>query len=604
MALALEGVRTWFTNTARLDMRTADVAALANGGILVAFGGSSGQSAAIYTALLDTATDTLGAVSTQVIARTGGFASTLRRIEIDAARGDDAVITTHWFNANINNDGNFALATQRYDGAAPRGAPRPVNPDGPGENTYDIFSTVVLGNGRTLTFFTEPGVGQFGANLSNGIRMSTFNANGALVGDPVQVVGERVINTLLGLESNPEHPSAVLMGNGNIGLLYKESTNTGSPTVKFQVLTPAGAAVGDPVTLAGPGLVSPTGILPKVIVLDNGRMVAVWFDSLTNGYLGQILSKAGAPIGETFAPTTTGNQAFMAFDIVALGNGNFAVAFSDTTLGMSFGQIFDDNGKVLSNPFPLLDTVDGFSALGLQIGVVAQGDDLLAYALGTRGDSLVQQLDGQLFDGDGSLGRTVTGRNSNSTIDGGALDDRLDGAGGNDLLRGAGGQDVLIGGRGRDRLEGGAGTDQLFGDDGNDRLFGGDGTDILRGGAGNDQLNGGAGRDFLLGGAGRDTLTGGAGADVFMFNSPLEGVDVITDFSRAEGDKLRTPVTSFLPVTVTSGAEVDPAAFGFFFNTTTGMLSFDPDGAGSRERVNLVELRGVTTLALEDFIYI
>ncbi|NBE07295.1 hypothetical protein GU920_07095 [Rhodobacter sp. CCP-1] len=585
-------------------MRTADVTALANGGVLVAFGGASGQSAVIYTALLDTAGDTLGAISTQVIARTGGFASTLRRIEIDAARGDDAVITTHWFNANINNDGNFALATQRYDGAAPRGAPRPVNPDAPGENTTDNFSSVVLGNGRTLTFFTEPGVGQFGANLSNGIRMATFGANGALVGNPVQVIGESVINTILGLETNPEYPSAVLMRNGNIGLLYKESTPSGAAAIKFQVLTPAGTAVGSPVQIAGPTSLTSGSILPELIVLEGGRMVATWFDSLTGGYRGQILSGSGTPIGETFSLTTTGNQAFMAFDIVALGNGNFAVAFSDTTLGLSFGQIFDDEGEVLSNPFPLLDTVDGFNALGLLIGVVAQGDDLLAYALGTRGSSTIQQLDGQLFDGDGSLGRVVTGRNTNSTIDGGALDDRLDGAGGNDLLRGAGGQDVLIGGRGRDRLEGGAGTDQLFGDDSNDRLFGGDGTDILRGGAGNDQLNGGAGRDFLLGGTGRDTLTGGGGADVFLFNSSLEGVDVITDFSRAEGDKLRTPLTSFLPATVTSGAEVDPAAFGFFFNTATGMLSFDPDGVGARARVNLVELRGVTTLSAEDFLFI
>lgn len=603
MAIALESVQTWFTNSANLDMRTLDVAGLADGGVLVAFGGTSGGSPVIHTAKLNTATDRLGPLSSQVIPATSGV-GTLRRIEIDAAQGDDAVITTHWFNAAINSDANFALATQRYDGATPLGAPRPVNPLTPGDNTTENFSSVVLGNGRTLTFFTEPGVGGFG-NLSGGIRMSTFAANGVLVGAPLLVVGETRIGPIAGQDTNPEYPSAVLMRNGNVGLLYKQSsTSFASPEIVFQVITPAGVAVGEATKIAQGGFPPAGGILPELIVLDSGRMVATWFDSITGGYRGQLLYATGTLLGESFALTTTGNGSFMAFDIVALGNGNFAVAYTDTTLGMAFAQIFDDRGQAVANPFPLLDTIDGFNAAALTIGLAAQGDDLLAYALGTRGTSTVQQLDGQLFDGDGSKGVSLVGRNTASTLDGGALDDRLDGAGGNDVLRGAGGQDILIGGRGRDRLEGGAGLDQLYGGDGNDRLYGGSETDILQGGAGNDLLFGGAGRDLLVGGAGRDTMTGGGGADVFLFTSQQEGLDVITDFSREEGDRLRFPMASFLPTTVTSGAGVDPSAFGFYFDTTTGILSFDPDGAGASARVDLVELRGVTTLSAADFVFL
>lgn len=603
MAIALESVRTWFINNANLDMRTLDVAGLANGGVMVAFGGAAGASSVIYTALLNTTTDVLGALSTQVIPANGGV-STLRRIEIDAATGNDAVVTTHWFNAAINGDTNFSLATQRYDGATALGTPAPVNPLTPAEDTTENFSSVVLGNGRTLTFFTEPGVGGFG-NLSGGIRMATFNASGVQVGGPVLVVGETSIGPIAGQDTNPEYPSAVLMRNGDIGLLYKQSSAPfGSAEIVFQVITPTGAPVGAAIKIAPGGFPPAGGILPELIVLDGGRMVAAWFDAVTGGYRGQMLTSLGALSGDSFALTTTGNGAFMNFDIVALGNGNFAVAYSDTSLGMNFAQIFDDRGKVLANPFLLLDSIGGFNATGLTVGLATQGDDLLAYALGTRGANTVQQLDGQLFDGDGSAGVTLRGRKAAETLDGGALDDRLDGGAGNDLVRGAAGQDVLIGGRGRDRLEGGGGLDQLDGGDGNDRLFGGADTDILRGGEGNDLLNGGSGRDLLLGGVGNDTLTGGSGADVFMFTARTDGVDVITDFSRAEGDVLRFPLATFFPNGLTTGTEANPTAAGFYFNTSTGMLSYDPDGIGAQARVDLVELRGVTSLSAADFVFL
>ena len=82
---------------------------------------------------------------------------------------------------------------------------------------------------------------------------------------------------------------------------------------------------------------------------------------------------------------------------------------------------------------------------------------------------------------------------------------------------------------------------------GDDVVTGGAGPDSLNGGAGDDILIGGGGADRLTGGTGADILTGGTGADAFIFNDvsqfgPAGQEDVITDFNRAEGDRIRLTI--------------------------------------------------------------
>jgi Ca2+-binding RTX toxin-like protein len=113
--------------------------------------------------------------------------------------------------------------------------------------------------------------------------------------------------------------------------------------------------------------------------------------------------------------------------------------------------------------------------------------------------------------------------------------DTLNGGDGSDLLHGSGGNDRILGGNGDDRLFGGIGNDSLQGDAGDDSLSGGEGNDSLLGGDGIDRLEGFAGDDLLQGGLGKDVLTGGSGNDKFVFTSPTEFGDVITDLG-ANGD--------------------------------------------------------------------
>lgn len=117
----------------------------------------------------------------------------------------------------------------------------------------------------------------------------------------------------------------------------------------------------------------------------------------------------------------------------------------------------------------------------------------------------------------------------------GLNDNRFYGGDGNDWLVGNGGNDTIYGGNGNDAIYLGYGNDLGYGGAGNDKL-----TD----GPGNDSLYGGLGDDTFSMGVGADLLTGGAGADDFQFgrNGSATGTEenriTITDFSRAEGDRL------------------------------------------------------------------
>jgi Ca2+-binding RTX toxin-like protein len=177
--------------------------------------------------------------------------------------------------------------------------------------------------------------------------------------------------------------------------------------------------------------------------------------------------------------------------------------------------------------------------------------------------------------------------------------DHLNGTTTDNTLFSGRGDDDVTGGAGRDTLDGGSGNDMIWGGSGNDRLSGGTGADLLVGGFGADRMDGGTGNDTLLSrsDAGEmvaaqdgktqifadetaafksvnDTMTGGKGADTFRFEGLVNakdeivakhvnadgtidwhgvtgennavhdhwvdgfGNDTITDFNRAQGDKI------------------------------------------------------------------
>ncbi|WP_158287789.1 calcium-binding protein [Falsiroseomonas bella] len=187
----------------------------------------------------------------------------------------------------------------------------------------------------------------------------------------------------------------------------------------------------------------------------------------------------------------------------------------------------------------------------------------------------------------------VLGTPEDDLLEGGEGGESLAGFAGADTILGGGGDDTVQGGPGFDVLDGGPGRDLLSYEDAphgvqiglyrgapaygdgrdeivlggywgeltfedlrgsafDDRLTGNRFANLIEGGAGDDTISGAGGTDTLFGGAGADnigasieaaTLTGGEGADTFRLATgapdPLLGMPRITDFSRAEGDRLR-----------------------------------------------------------------
>jgi Ca2+-binding RTX toxin-like protein len=125
-------------------------------------------------------------------------------------------------------------------------------------------------------------------------------------------------------------------------------------------------------------------------------------------------------------------------------------------------------------------------------------------------------------------------------------------------------------------------------------------------------LTGTAFDDTLAGGLGNDTLTGGAGADCFVFNTlanTTRNRDTITDFqSGADTLQLSKSIYAALGslgtldasqfwsgAGVTAGHDADDR---IVYNTATGALYYDADGAGGNAAVQIAILGTMTHPAL------
>jgi serralysin len=140
---------------------------------------------------------------------------------------------------------------------------------------------------------------------------------------------------------------------------------------------------------------------------------------------------------------------------------------------------------------------------------------------------------------DGGAGTSyLRGDDGTDTITGGAEFDDINGNLGDDFASGGLGGDWVVGGKDNDRLQGEDGDDIVYGNIGQDTCDGGNGADIVRGGQDDDLVLGQAGDDWLSGDRGSDTVTGGTGADIFHTFGDA-GLDRVTDFSRAQGDRVQ-----------------------------------------------------------------
>jgi Ca2+-binding RTX toxin-like protein len=248
--------------------------------------------------------------------------------------------------------------------------------------------------------------------------------------------------------------------------------------------------------------------------------------------------------------------------------------------------------------------------------------------------------------------------------------DELRGYAGNDELRGYAGDDVLLGGTGSDKFIIDSGVDSISDlGDGADimtvslgasaeaivvnswiatsktinngsaslnshgfnlnlsAIKSGNGFDLTNtsaqasfiGSQKNDVLNGGTGIDTLNGHLGNDTLVGNSGADIFVFNTKLNAtnnVDIIEGFEQGTDiihlddaifSKLKNINLSADNIYVVNDVRDANGKNDFLvYNASTGALSYDADGIGSKAPIQFATLLlgAGQDLSISDFLII
>lgn len=109
-------------------------------------------------------------------------------------------------------------------------------------------------------------------------------------------------------------------------------------------------------------------------------------------------------------------------------------------------------------------------------------------------------------------------------------------------------------------------------------LKGTKGADTIPGSALNDKINGKQGDDIITGGGGADILTGGTGADTFVYrvlsdSSASTGVDLITDFNAAAGDRIDLSALGDATLVSAYDASISGQQAVFSYNAATNITT-------------------------------
>jgi Ca2+-binding RTX toxin-like protein len=324
----------------------------------------------------------------------------------------------------------------------------------------------------------------------------------------------------------------------------------------------------DGIPLTGEFLIDNSGrtiVESEVISLSGGGFVAVWQDRTGIGGSDDVVrmrvfDNAGNAIGATFTANTGSVQRLDS--VVALGDGGYALLFTDSVYGGTFLQLYNASGMSYAGPVQVrapgelalmadgrlalvtesvtLDPATNFTTQRLYLQYIDTRMSGVTVAGTALDDGYVGSAFNDIFQGFAGAD-VIAGAEGNDAIDGGDGDDSLNGGSGTDTIIAGIGADIVFGGAdgdvilgndgndiifgeditagtqaGDDGIDGGAGNDQIFGQGGNDLLLGGDGDDGIDGGDGNDTIVAGAGNDGVYGGEGNDGIDGGDGNDTLF----------------------------------------------------------------------------------------
>ncbi|HEX7053982.1 MAG TPA: hypothetical protein VF211_08640 [Burkholderiales bacterium] len=350
--------------------------------------------------------------------------------------------------------------------------------------------------------------------------------------------------------------------------------------------------------------------------------------------------------------TLQGAPALSATDILIVngspsGNTINGTAGNDTLIGTAGNDVINGfAGNDLLNGMDGADVLDGGTGidtldggLGDDVFIVTAGDVLLDsggidtvqsdgnWNLGAAFENLTFLGTGNWQAQGNNLANVMTGNSGNNYFNSRAGNDTLFGMDGDDYFdisnggTASYGNKLVDGGNGIDAVDfdgyahsavnanlatgaiagggdGGAGTVQVTSIE---RFIGGSFNDSIVGSAADNYLDGRGGNDTVEGGAGNDTLISQAGSDLFVYREFGAGnADQLSGFASG-ADRLAFDDAVFSAYRGAgdfgTGGDADDR---LIYNTATGQLSYDDDGAGAHAAQLVTTLTGAPTLAASD----
>lgn len=121
----------------------------------------------------------------------------------------------------------------------------------------------------------------------------------------------------------------------------------------------------------------------------------------------------------------------------------------------------------------------------------------------------------------------------------------------------------------------------------------------IEGTSGRDLITGTDASERITGGQGRDLITGGGGDDQFVYNSVVDGGDIITDFT--VGSDLIVFSELFNSLGYSGSDAIDDGIVQFIGRGSDTIIAIDPDGSsGSARARSFIQMQGVELAVLNN----
>ena len=291
----------------------------------------------------------------------------------------------------------------------------------------------------------------------------------------------------------------------------------------------------------------------------------------------QALAISVRDVNEALAITSNGGGASAAVSVGENGRGVATVVAADSDGTPATYSIVGGADAARFTIDPQTGLLQFVAAPDYELPSDSNGDNLYAV--------VVRASDGQFLD-DQALSVTVTNLRDGNNVTGTSGGDSISASSSNVALRTSNEEDLV---------------------------FGRDGHDTIQGMAGDDELHGEGGNDTLVGGGGADRLVGGTGKDQFTFNALSESTaashDLITDFSRSQGDKISLSAIDANSLagnnqafTFIGSSAFSNVAGQLRYETSSGVTTIFGDVNGDGVADLQIQLSGTIALISSDFI--